>query len=272
MKRALLFCAWFAAGTANASPLSGLAGASERAALAKNQHTITVSDWESALDAATLGAWSIRPQLGEQVWAAEPVLTRAGSLRIIVPELLVPEASPILLERALHDQTLSVPARLALIEGAARSGPTWADSASGILLSDQDPQIKRLVVELLGHLPEPHPALSSAATHPLAEIRAAALRAIAAQSNPGNYSVEIAAGLADSHAEVRIAAVKAATTHPIPAMEAAITSLLADPVAEVRLITLRGLARLRPDQIARLSEALLADPDPRVRSLASRLQ
>jgi len=272
MMRAILVLACLFASTASASPLSAEVGPAERSALAQSRKQIPVSDWESALDAATLDAWTTNPRLGEQVWAAAPVLTRSGSLRIISPELVIPEASPILLERALHDQSLSVPARLALIEAAARAGQTWADSASGILASNQDLQVKRLVVELLGKLPEPHAALLPAARHDAPEIRAAAFRAIAALPDPRPFSETITAGLGDADPEVRVAAVKAASTQPMPAMEAPIVRLLSDPVAEVRLIALRGLARLRPDEVGPLSAPLLSDPDARVRSLASRLQ
>ena len=105
------------------------------------------------------------------------------------------------------------------------------------MLADDDPTVRaQAAALLLNHADEAEPTLIRATRDPSAEVRAAALRGIAAARTRSAYSV---------------------------ALEA-----LADPEAEVRAEAMRAIAATAPEDAVPSLLAALADEDPRVRAAA----
>ena len=192
-----------------------------------------------------------------------------------------PEPAEAALSRALDDQDASV--RAEALESLGRLGSPSAveaarqclsdrDSAVRLtalavfrrsdelpdrrLLGDDDPTIRaQAAALLLDHDNEAGPTLNRATHDPSAEVRAAALRGVAAARVPGSYSIALEA-LSDPEAEVRAEAARAiAAADPEEAVDSLITAL-ADDDPRVRTAAVDGLIEIGAPATDAVSEAL----------------
>jgi len=124
------------------------------------------------------------------------------------------------------------------------------------LLTDDDPTVRsQAAALLLNHSEEAEPTLIRATHDPSAEVRAAALRGIAAARTRSAYSVALEA-LADPEAEVRAEAMRAiAATAPENAVPSLLAAL-ADEDPRVRAAAVDGLAEVGAPASDAVSEAL----------------
>jgi ATP:ADP antiporter, AAA family len=142
--------------------------------------------------------------------------------------------------------------RLAAMAVFTRSG----ELPDRALLTDEDPTIRaQAAALLLHHESEAAPTLNRATHDPSSEVRACALRGIAAAHAPGSYSIALEA-LSDPEAEVRAEAARAiAATAPEEAVDSLIAAL-ADDDPRVRNAAVDGLAEVGAPACDAVSEAL----------------
>ena len=124
------------------------------------------------------------------------------------------------------------------------------------LLGDDDPTVRSQAAALLiHHDSEAREVLVQAVHDPISEVRASALRGIAASRSNGVFSIALAA-LTDHDAEVRAAALRAiAATGPEDAV-APLTDALDDEDPRVRAAAVDGLAEVGAPACDAVSEAL----------------
>jgi HEAT repeat protein len=191
------------------------------------------------------------------------------------------ESAGLALSKALEDQDAAV--RVEVLESLGRLGGSVAVPAARHLLSDNDPAVRVTALGMLGrfgelpdngllsdvdpmvraqaaallldHDSQARQTLTRATRDPSPEIRARALRGIAASRTRGAYPTAVAA-LTDPAAEVRAEAAHAiAATDPEVAI-ASLMAALADADPRVRLAAVNGLAEVGRAASQAVSEAL----------------
>ena len=157
--------------------------------------------------------------------------------------------------------------------GFRRDASAVSVAAAGLL--DPDTTVRRISVEILGHLPVPgaSDALIDALSDQDTEVRAAALHALThAHATPA--LLDIAACLNDPEPEVRAQAIDAlrALAGYRRGLNALIHPLLADPHPAVRARVAATLLRDGPDADARSVLASMAeagDPESRIQAMSA---
>jgi HEAT repeat protein len=125
-----------------------------------------------------------------------------------------------------------------------------------VLLVDDDPTVRsQAAALLLGHDSEARPALVRAARDPSWQVRAGALRGIAAAHIGGASSIAFEA-LADPNAEVRAEALRAIAARAPQDAVASLIDALVDDDPRVRAAAVEGLAEVGAPACDALSEAL----------------
>ncbi len=206
---------------------------------------------------------------------AIPLATRAGFLRF-GPEVAVPEAAPLLLERfTIGDDDPAT--RAALIEALPRTGGEWAGAIAPLLEREADPNVRRLMVEVMARAPWEDArdvvALGFTDTDPM--VREMSAWVCGKQLDvSGEMVPTLLAHLSDADAGVRGRSARSLGMIGDPAAAIALAELAsADAVGSVRLHALRGLSRIDAEAAAALPEldALTRDVDPKVARLAQKI-
>ena len=147
---------------------------------------------------------------------------------------------------------------LSLVDAAAIDAVTSA-------VTDPDPRVRRVGVEMLGGLPgvSPSHALRTALSDSDADVREAALRAIV---TTGELPPDIAEMLADPVAEVRLAAV--AAVGELGGEIGGLSPLLIDPDPRVRAQAASWVSREDPDVVSLILAPMSTDEDDLMRAIA----
>ncbi len=215
------------------------------------------------------------PALAALVAGAEPRPSRSGAPLFTQPALATPAATPLLLARvARGDDPAAL--RVALLAAAARAGGPWADDVAWMAGVEGDPEVRRMLVELLDRAPWAlaRPALLRALAAPDAGSRAAAARSLGHHTDGAQARGALIGALADADADVRAAAAQSLGWLQAAEAWGPLLRALSDADADVRLRAVRALQRIDPARAAAAPELGVAagDPDEKVRRAAIQVQ
>ncbi len=229
-------------------------------------------DWRVRHDAAVAQLWRDQPDLAADLWAIQPMPTRARFLRFwggIVDE---PGAEAVLLERLMVGDE-GAGQRHALVDAISRSGSDYAQAFAELMSDEPDGWVRAAYVASMRKQDTAYawPVFRLALSDADAYVRAEGARSLAYHPQGEALAAELLGALADTDAQVREAAAWSVGVLRIDGAFETVAALLRDNDAEVRLQALHAVERIDADRAMALADPLLDDSDARIARLAMRV-
>ena len=204
--------------------------------------------------------------LDVDAYQAEPVRTRAGTLKFTDPALANPSVAPIFLERLDGDESSTM--RQALVVALPRTGGDWSEGLLERLAIESDPDVRIVMVEVLRQADDDsaRAGLVLGAQDTSTAVRTATMRTAAYVGQRVDLDSLVLTAMADESSEVRAAAARTGGYLKLTSAWDVLVPQLEDADDEVRLQALRALERIDPTSTAALPmiDALCTDRDARV--------
>ncbi len=232
------------------------------------------SNWRVRHQARVLDILGGSGPLYEQVFALEPVPTRAGFARFTDEMMLEPGAATVVLDRFLHGDD-DIPTRLALLEVLSRSRADWSQALAELFTAVEEQELKLAIVAAMKTAAAPFAdaTLLLAMADPEPELRAEAARVAGWRKDPVQLAPSLIMLLQDPDPAVRAMAARSLGWHRVEEAWAPLTLCLRESSADLRLRAFQALKRIDRERLLAQPEleALVEDPDEAVSRAARNL-